>query len=196
MEFGLAEGPKEFKRNPPKALINLVTVTAVLLGGAEAIQYAGKKVFSSSISGESAPTASQSYESPNRNLGYKRLIAIQTALADRGLYPANKIDGEPGPATDTALAAFQASVGLSPDGVYGAKTRNALFPSPKVEASADDTSDEILSRHDAIRAAKDVLTVAKGVRHAPEGLLEKGIEGALDLLDGEDKPDHKKRRHS
>ncbi|HZE28538.1 MAG TPA: peptidoglycan DD-metalloendopeptidase family protein [Gaiellaceae bacterium] len=53
------------------------------------------------------------------------LAALQVALQSRGLYW-GAIDGVKGPGTTAAIKRFQLRVGLTPDGVPGAKTRTAL----------------------------------------------------------------------
>jgi Putative peptidoglycan binding domain len=52
--------------------------------------------------------------------------ALQRALKALG-YPVGTIDGQYGPATKTAIAAFQHAEGLTADGVFGPKTLNALI---------------------------------------------------------------------
>lgn len=52
--------------------------------------------------------------------------ALQRALKALG-YPVGKIDGKYGPATKTAVAAFQHAAGLTEDGVLGPVTLNALI---------------------------------------------------------------------
>jgi Putative peptidoglycan binding domain len=52
--------------------------------------------------------------------------ALQRALKALG-YPVGKVDGQYGPATKTAVAAFQHTAGLAEDGVVGPKTLNALI---------------------------------------------------------------------
>jgi hypothetical protein len=52
--------------------------------------------------------------------------ALQRALLSLG-YPAGKVDGQYGPTTKTAVAAFQHAAGLTADGIFGPKTMAALI---------------------------------------------------------------------
>lgn len=52
--------------------------------------------------------------------------ALQRALKSLG-YPVGKVDGQYGPSTKTAVAAFQHAAGLTADGVFGPNTLNALI---------------------------------------------------------------------
>jgi murein DD-endopeptidase MepM/ murein hydrolase activator NlpD len=58
------------------------------------------------------------------------VAALQVALHERGVYRGT-IDGVRGPATTSALRAFQRRSGLRPDGVFGPETRRALAPYAK-----------------------------------------------------------------
>ena len=51
---------------------------------------------------------------------------LQLALAKAGYLHARRIDGDFGQVTEDAVIAFQACVGLDPDGIYGPATRQAL----------------------------------------------------------------------
>jgi Putative peptidoglycan binding domain len=51
---------------------------------------------------------------------------LQRALKSLG-YPVGKVDGQYGPTTKTAVAAFQHSARLTADGIFGPKTLNALI---------------------------------------------------------------------
>ena len=51
---------------------------------------------------------------------------LQRALKSLG-YPVGTVDGQYGPATKTAVAAFQHTAGLTEDGVFGPKTLDALI---------------------------------------------------------------------
>jgi murein DD-endopeptidase MepM/ murein hydrolase activator NlpD len=53
------------------------------------------------------------------------LAALQVALQSRGLY-SGAIDGVKGPGTTAAIKRFQRRAGLTPDGVPGTRTRQAL----------------------------------------------------------------------
>lgn len=52
--------------------------------------------------------------------------ALQRALKSLG-YPVGAVDGQYGPSTKTAVAAFQHASGLAADGVFGPNTLNALI---------------------------------------------------------------------
>jgi peptidoglycan hydrolase-like protein with peptidoglycan-binding domain len=56
--------------------------------------------------------------------------ALQHGLAEVGCYP-GPIDGVVGPSTVAAIKNFQKAVGLTPDGVYGAKTQQHLQAAEK-----------------------------------------------------------------
>ncbi len=53
------------------------------------------------------------------------VVALQARLAELGFTP-GKVDGLHGPSTDSALRAFQAAVGLVPDGTVGPETMRAF----------------------------------------------------------------------
>lgn len=54
------------------------------------------------------------------------LKEVQTALKSLGFYK-GKVDGIPGPMTESAIEGFQKSRGLAVDGIVGTKTLQALF---------------------------------------------------------------------
>ena len=57
--------------------------------------------------------------------GSSQIAAVQVALRARHLYKGT-VDGELGPATSSAVAAFQRQAGLTPDGDVGPQTLSAL----------------------------------------------------------------------
>jgi murein DD-endopeptidase MepM/ murein hydrolase activator NlpD len=60
-----------------------------------------------------------------RAAGNSEVAALQVALRAKGLYDGT-VDGVAGPATATAVRAFQRRAGLAVDGVVGPQTRRAL----------------------------------------------------------------------
>jgi len=60
-------------------------------------------------------------------MGKSEVAAVQVALRARHLY-SGTVDGELGPATSNAVAAFQRQAGLVPDGAVGPQTISALGP--------------------------------------------------------------------
>ena len=62
---------------------------------------------------------------PAAGAGEADVAALQVALQVKGLY-AGTIDGEVGPATTSAVIAFQKRRKLAPDGIVGPTTRKAL----------------------------------------------------------------------
>src|SRR5579859_5354478 len=64
---------------------------------------------------------------PSRAFGSSQIAAVQVALRARHLYMGT-VDGELGPATSSAVAAFQRQAGLAPDGALGPQTIEALGP--------------------------------------------------------------------
>jgi peptidoglycan L-alanyl-D-glutamate endopeptidase CwlK len=75
------------------------------------------------------------------------VAALQQRLADKGFSP-GRIDGQFGPATQTALQAFQRSAGLEPDGVLGNETAVALGlaePAPAPALALPGVTVEIVS---------------------------------------------------
>jgi peptidoglycan hydrolase-like protein with peptidoglycan-binding domain len=82
--------------------------------------------------------------------------ALQDRLADLG-YNTGTPDGVFGPKTDTAVRAFQESMGMTVDGLVGRQTKTAL-----VGLSHADDTDEILSvgsRGDAVRRLQTTLSI-------------------------------------
>lgn len=59
---------------------------------------------------------------------------IQQRLKTLGLYTESEITGYFGPKTEEAVMAFQEAAGIKPDGIVGAKTKQALFSSFKSDS--------------------------------------------------------------
>jgi peptidoglycan hydrolase-like protein with peptidoglycan-binding domain len=78
-----------------------------------------------SSSSHSSSTSSSVSSTTNAAAATASNKALQQGLADVGCY-SGPIDGIVGPSTVAAIKNFQKAVGLSSDGVYGAKTQQHL----------------------------------------------------------------------
>ncbi|MCX4445993.1 peptidoglycan-binding protein [Streptomyces sp. NPDC087866] len=74
-----------------------------------------------------------------------QVTALQRLLTDQG-YPAGEADGTFGPATATAVTAFQTAHGLDADGVVGARTWTALLSAGTTPVLAEDATGEDVKR--------------------------------------------------
>jgi peptidoglycan hydrolase-like protein with peptidoglycan-binding domain len=92
-------------------LAGAVLVIAVAAPGCSSSSHPSSTSSSASSTTNAAATASNK--------------ALQQGLANLGCY-AGPIDGIVGPSTVAAIKNFQRAVGLTPDGVYGAKTQQRL----------------------------------------------------------------------
>jgi Putative peptidoglycan binding domain len=95
---------------------------SLLAGAVLAVAVAAPACSSSSHSSSTASSVSSTTNGAAATASNK---ALQQGLAAVGCY-AGPIDGIVGPSTVAAIKNFQKAVGLSPDGVYGAKTQQHL----------------------------------------------------------------------
>jgi hypothetical protein len=100
---------------------------------------------------------------------------LQERLSARGFHVA--VDGNFGPATETAVCMFQASEQLRPDGIVGAQTWARLLsgsPIPPPDDLLATERKELLARipgdaAPAVRAALSAAVEALGAREVPDG---------------------------
>jgi hypothetical protein len=117
--------------------------------------------------------------------------AIQQRLRDLGWYSVGKVDGMWGPATTGAIASFQASEGLTVNGLYDDATRRAMQTAPKREVSlaretttVDDLrkqGSQIVTEQDDVKTTSSVVGGA-GVVAATVGVVTEHFESAWSML--------------
>lgn len=122
----------------PRIAVVVGAILAVLIaglaaGGVFSSSNSPKKLASSSVSittptttASSTPHVTLPTSTLNPGATGAQVKALQRALKSLG-YPVGTIDGQYGPTTKTAVAAFQHAAGLTADGVFGPKTLNALI---------------------------------------------------------------------
>jgi len=91
------------------------------------MDWALKEGAEASLAVRKAPTIQElGYVLVQKGSTGERVKAIQQALKDRGYY-SGSVDGQFGQQTCNAVMAFQKDRGLTPDGIAGRKTQNALL---------------------------------------------------------------------
>jgi peptidoglycan hydrolase-like protein with peptidoglycan-binding domain len=107
--------------NPVSADVKDVAKGLLLFGIANEISKNRKK-----SSPKSSNTSTRSVSPKRSSVSRAQWVQIQARLNELG-YNAGPADGQPGSRTKGALVAFQRANGLTADGVYGEKTKAALF---------------------------------------------------------------------
>lgn len=98
--------------------------------------------------------------------------AVQTLLNAQG-YPAGEADGSFGPATQSAVTAFQSAHALDADGVVGARTWTALLSAGPTPALAEGASG------DDVKRLQRALTAALGSTVGVDGSFGPGTATAV-----------------
>jgi len=108
------------------------------------------------------------------------VVALQARLVELGFTP-GKVDGLHGPSTDSALRAFQAAVGLVPDGTVGPETMRAFAG---LRRSVSGGSANALREREQIRRSGYSLSGRTIVLDPGHGGGDAGAQGHRGLVEG------------
>ena len=107
---------------------------------------------------------------------------VQSRLKDLGYFNYSKITGYYGTVTRDAVKSFQASKGLTQDGIVGDNTRKHLFGETEKSSSSSKTSTPILkkgSRGSAVNQLQQLLKNKGYLKGAVDGIFGSGTDSAV-----------------
>lgn len=118
------------------------------------------------------PVASNPPAATNPEVG---VAEIQRLLRNKGYYDGT-IDGVYGPTTRQAVITFQRDLGLTPDGIVGSRTLQALRSN---ETETQGSSSQVKGRHVVVVPYRDSKTLLSVQRVVPDAFLAESRQGAF-----------------